>query len=327
MTMKGKNNNGLHSLLTRACVLLALTFIGPDTVFAVPAVEGVKVTDVTTSSFSLVWITDIYGDPDIEVYSDINMANEITDTLAISPMPVGSPAVAEAARTKRIMKVLVSGLLASTKYYARAVMRDPEDPFNVGYSPLHEVVTGERVVPYGYAPDGVYGFSNDLAEFRVYRSPAGDTVGTGDLVIIESAGSRYPVSAFVGDGIGEPAGVLDLNNLFSESGISLDLTGGERLVVTVYRGGMLSTLTHYRRVAHDDGMVYVMKPLKGYFADINLDGSVDSVDFEKFKEQYKTLPDVDYYNPDFNFIEDDEDVVDVREFSKFSREYGRTGVE
>ncbi len=74
-------------------------------------------------------------------------------------------------------------------------------------------------------------------------------------------------------------------------------------------------------------MVYVVESVKGFFADINLDDKVDEEDFAEFKKQYRTLPDDATYNPDFNFAEDTEGKVDVREFSKFSREYGRTDVE
>jgi hypothetical protein len=73
-------------------------------------------------------------------------------------------------------------------------------------------------------------------------------------------------------------------------------------------------------------MVYVVDPLKGFFADVNLDGRVDDLDFAEFRKHYRTSPDDTNYNPDFNFVEDAEGKVDVREFSKFSKEYGRTDV-
>jgi len=39
------------------------------------------------------------------------------------------------------------------------------------------------------------------------------------------------------------------------------------------------------------------------------------------------MPDDASYNPDFNFIEDPESKVDVRDFSRFSQEYGRQNVQ
>jgi hypothetical protein len=74
-------------------------------------------------------------------------------------------------------------------------------------------------------------------------------------------------------------------------------------------------------------MVYVVEPVKGFFADINLDGKVDDEDFAAFKAQYRTSSNDPSYNPDFNFVDDPEGKVDARDFSKFSKEYGRTNVE
>jgi hypothetical protein len=135
-----------------------------------------------------------------------------------------------------------------------------------------------------------------------------------------------PLSAFVGDSINSGEGVLDLNNLFGGDAESLELMGGERIVLSVYRVGGLATLTHYRRAPSNVGLTSVVDPEKGFFADINLDGRVDDLDFEEFRKQYRTRPDDVSYNPDFNFVDDAESRIDAREFSKFSREYGRTNV-
>ena len=86
-------------------------------------------------------------------------------------------------------------------------------------------------------------------------------------------------------------------------------------------------LTHYRRTPHNSGVCSVVGLQKGFFADINLDRTVDDQDFLLFKAQYRTMPDDPGYNPDFNFIEDPEGKVDVRDFSRFSQEYGRQNVQ
>ena len=310
------------------CVCLCLFVISGFAVdaLAVPETAGVRITDVTTSSFSVVWMTDVAAEPMVEVYSDSAMTEEITDRVVITPMPA-VPEVAEAAKSKGIMKVRVSGLRSSTKYYVRTVTRDPASPESVAYSALYEVVTASEVRPYHYINGAAQVFSNDLVSFRVYLRPSDTDYGIGDLIILESTGSLYPVSAFVGDGIDTPEGLLDLNNLFDDNGLSLDLGGGERLIITVYRGRALSNLMHYRKMPQDEGMIYVVEPLNGFFADINLDGRVDDQDFEEFRRHYRSMPDDLDYNPDFNFVEDPEDKVDAREFSRFSIEYGRTDVE
>lgn len=297
---------------------------------AVPETVGVKITDVTTSSFSVVWMTDVAAEPMVEVYSDSSMTNQITE-LVTTPMPASSTTVVEAARNKGIMKIRVSGLSPSTAYYVRTLTGDPENPQSIGYSALYEVITASEVTPYYYSGDTAQGFSNDLVAFTVYIRPLDkDTEpepGAGDLIILEDEVSPYPISAFAGDGINSPQGILDMNNLFNIDGLSRDVTGGEKIVLRVYRAGTLSTLIHYRRIPQDEGMVYVAEPVRGFFADINLDGNVDDEDFEEIRKQYRALPDDADYNPDFDFVDDEEGKIDVREFSKFTREYGRTDVE
>lgn len=308
--------------------LILSIFLSASQALAVPETVSVRITDVTTSSFSVVWMTDVSADPAIEVYSDSSMTNKITDKLLITSMPAGSQKVISAARGRGIMKVRVSGLSSSTKYYVRTVTKDPANPQSIGYSSIYEVITASKVMPYKYTDNKPEGFANDLSSFRVYIRPSDKDPepGLGDLIVLEGDGSLYPLSAFAGDWINAPEGIIDLNNLFGLDSRSLDISGGEKIILRIYRGGGLSTLTHYRKASQDSNMVQVYEPVEGFFADINLDGKIDDEDFAEFKKQYRTLPDDVTYNPDFDFVEDTEGKVDAREFSKFSKEYGRTDV-
>jgi hypothetical protein len=305
-----------------------LLFAFASATFAVPETSSVRVTDVTPSSFSVVWITDVAADPTVEVYADSLQTSKFTN-LVITPMPAASPSTAQAAKQKGIMKVRVSGVQPSTHYYVRAVTKDPANQSSVGYSALMEVTTASLVVPYRLTDSALQGFANDLAPMSVYIRPVdqGQETGAGDLVVLESGNSPYPISAFVGDGALAPEGVLDLNNLFDSTGLSRDVAGGEKITVLIYRGTALSNLQHYRKTAAKNNLAEVAEPATGYFADINLDNAVDDSDFTEFKKQYRTVPNDDFYNPDFNFVEDAEGKVDVREFSAFSKEYGRTNVQ
>jgi len=328
--MESKIATGKMGRISAICLsLLAAVFSLTSPAFAVPETSSVRITDVTTSSFSVVWMTDVAAEPLVEVYSDSAMTIPLTDYVLITPMPASSQEIAQAAKNRGIMKVRVSGLSASTKYYARTVTRDPANTSNVGYSPLYEVVTASTVAPYYYLNGTAQDFSNDLIAFRVHIRPSDteEKPGLGDLIVLEAEGSPYPLSAFVGEGITAPDGILDMNNLFSSNGWSRNVAGSEKIALRIYRGGGLFTLTHYRRVPLNGNMVYVVEPVKGFFADINLDGKVDEEDFATFKGQYRTSPDDASYNPDFNFVEDPEGKVDAREFSRFSTEYGRTNVE
>ncbi len=324
-----KGRRGMAGLLSKVISPFALLLGLVSYCHAVPDVSSARITDVTTSSFSIVWMTDAPANPGVEVYTDLAMTNRLTDSLTVTVMPAGKNAIATAAIGKGIMKVRVSGLSAATRYYAKAVTTDSSNPSNVGYSPLYEVVTSTLVLPYRYMGNVAQGFSNDLADFRVYVRPseAGEIPRIGDLIIMESGQARYPISAFVGDGVVAPEGVLDLNNIFASDGTSLFVAGGDRAMLTVYRGEALSVLKHYRIVPANSGLGYVLEPLKGFFADINLDGRVDEQDFAEFRKQYRSMPEDVHYNPDFDFVADPDGAVDAREFSKFAKEYGRADVQ
>ncbi|HEY6871728.1 MAG TPA: fibronectin type III domain-containing protein [Geobacteraceae bacterium] len=297
---------------------------------AVPETVSVRITDVTTSSFAVVWMTDVAATPNVEVYGDAAMTNLLTDTVTIIPMPDVPQEVTVAARGKGIMKVRVAGLTPGTTYYVRSVTVDPSDPAGIGYSPLQQVTTAATVVPYLAATDGtLQGTGNDLVSFTVYIRPrdADAVPGQGDLILLESPGSPYPLSAFVGVGIAAPEGIIDLNNLFGPDLTSLVIHGGEKAQLSIYRGGTLSTLSHYRRMPANSAAVSVLQPVRGFFADINLDGTVDDQDFDALRKQYRTVPDDPTYNPDYKFVDDPTGKVGAQDFARFAREYGRTGVQ
>lgn len=297
-------------------------------VHAVPETNSVRITDVTTSSFSVVWMTDVAADPSVEVYSDSAMSQRVTDGVNIAAMPAESSKTAQAAQTKGIMKVRVSGVQPTTTYYVRTVTKDPANADSIAYSALQQVTTASNVSLYSMASGTVQTVANDLLAFSAYIRPMDMTTesGLGDLIILEDQGALYPASAFVGDGTVSPEGILDLNNLFGTDGTSLKLSGNEVITLRIYRAGTLSTLSHYRRTPLNTNLVSVVSPVSGFFADINLDGKVDDQDFQLFKAQYRTAPNDVTYNPDYNFVDDPEGKVDVREFGKFSKEYGRTDV-
>ena len=311
-------------------ILSVFVLFCDDSALAAPEVIGARVTDVTPVSFSVVWMTDMIGaSPEIEVAVDSAMSGLINDSIEFIPMAGVSPAVADSARAKGIMKVVAVGLEQGRSYYVRAVTRNPQNESDAAYSDVLEVTTAAKVVPYTYTGAVVQGFSNDLKMFPVHIRPSesGDNPGRGDLIILEADGASYPVTAFAGEGVTGPKGLIDLNNMFGTDGLNMDLAGGERLTLRVYEGDLFYTLTHFRKVKADSGLVYVVEPEKGFFADIDIDGKVDDTDFEYFREQYKTVPEDDNYNPDYNFVADGEEKVDVREFSKFALEYGRMDVE
>lgn len=322
-------HNGKHYHILFIALFLHCSFLS-SAVHAVPETTAVRITDVTPSSFSVVWMTDVAADPSVEVYADNSLQQRISEGIVITPMPAGSSKASQAAKTKGIMKVRVSGVQPETNYHVRTVTKDPMNPDSISYSPLQQVTTASSIVLYRTVDESVQSLSNDLVAFPVYVRPvdSAEEPGIGDLIILEDESARYPISSFAGDGCLSPEGILDLNNLFNaSSGLSLALNSNETVELRVYRAGNLSTLTHYRKIPQNSGFVSVVGVLSGFFADINLDGKVDDQDFSAFRMQYRTLPDDTAYNPDYNSVDDPEGKVDVREFSKFSKEYGRTNVQ
>ncbi len=318
----------IRIIATRLVGLLLFCSI-PGVALAVPDTISLRVTDVTTCTFALVWMTDVPAVPAVEVYADAGMTTPVTDGITETAMPDVAPAVAAAATANGIMKVRVSGLVAGTRYYTRSVTRDPAHTDSVGYSALQEITTATQVKPYATAQDGsLLGVVNDMTTMKMYIRPADQSAvpGLGSLLLVDVANSAWPLSAFVGDGVAAPEGVIDLNNLFGADRISKAVSGGEVSQIRFYRGGAFSTLLHYRRIASRSGTGQSAEPVKGFFADINLDGTVDDTDFEAFKNQYRTAPDDAVYNPDFKFVQTTNGNVGAQDFTRFSREYGRTDV-
>lgn len=311
-----------------AWYLFMFFVLSSNNVFAVPETVGTKVVDVTPNSFSVIWMTDVTADPRIEVFTDSQMNNEITSQLKVVPMGVVNEDVLLSARSKGIMKVTISGLQNNTVYYARAVTVDPFNSASMSYSPLVNVTTADRVRPFNEITRE--SFSNDVLTFNVFTAPSQNATiaALGDLLVLEFDNSIYPISSFVGSDSFSPEGVLDLNNIFSSSGTTLDTLGGEIVKLTVYKSGTFSTLYHYRKLPVEGSYINAREPVRGYLTDINLDGDVNEYDFADFKNQYRKNDEDEGYNPDFNFIDVDTDQkIDVKDFGRFAVDYGRTGVE
>jgi len=308
----------------------ALTIIGllvaPRFCLALPQTTEVDVADVTPNSFSLVWMSDRESEPSVRVYSDESLTQEITSGLTVLPMGGIPSDVAGAAKSRGILKVTVTGVSASTTYYARAVTTDSQDPDGVSFSPSVSVTTQAETSNFTEVDSEPVVFANDLCTFPVYVMPGDGSLGFGDLVMLTAEGSQTPVTAFVGAGAASPEGLIDLNNLFGPDGISLNLGDMERAKLVVYRGYVMPSLEHFRWIDEQSGYTEVKGAVRGFFVDFNLDGTVDDADFGEFAKRYRTRETDPDYNPDFDYVPDTEGVVDAREFSGFAENYGRTDV-
>ncbi len=320
--------------MSRIALLLIIFLPWALPALAVPETVSLRVSDVTPRSFCLVWMSNQLIEPAVEVFADAGMTQELTSASKIVSAPGLSSNVAEAATAKRIYIMQVSGLQADTEYFVRSLGRDVNDTFSIGYSAVQAVTTASSVQPCQVAVDGsLSAVNNDLLAFKVYVRPVeqgGAFAGLGDLLVLETDQAAYPLTAFAGDGIPAGEAVIDLNNLFDLSRISLSLSNSELIRLRVYRGETLSTLYHVRKLPDTSGELAVVAAERGWNrADLNLDGVVDHADFQLFKDQYRQGADDQTYNPDFDFIligtaDGADEIVDLRDFAWFSGQYGKT---
>ncbi len=113
---RAKNRNLLFA------IVLMITFFASNATAGVPAVSDVTVTDVTTRSFSVVWISSESSLPDLIVYDDISGTVETADArITILPVNNGSTAIQNAAQNIGAMKVRVTGLDSNTTYYFQTI--------------------------------------------------------------------------------------------------------------------------------------------------------------------------------------------------------------
>jgi hypothetical protein len=215
---------------TLRLLLLSILFLFPfEEVFADS--EPVA-TDVTPTSFCVVWYSGEDCDPSLNIFQDENGTQALTGVvLTVQPtVDPNSDAGAKAA-SEGILKVRAEGLTPDTTYFFQAVTVIKSTDQTVVFplsAPFPSVTTQVEVSRHeGYTP-----FSNDLCAVEVYvwETFTNDDCG---LAVALFEGSAHPISAFVGDSIYEAMALLDLHNLFDrETGKSLSLNGGE--TVTIY---------------------------------------------------------------------------------------------
>lgn len=186
--------------------------------------SGLRVTDVTPRSFSLVWVANQAASCSALLYTDPEGNNRIVGFTIIDESTDHPPAAENG-----VMKANVSGLIPNTTYYFRIVTRSSDGVLvEPGNGPLPSVRTESSTVI----------VSNDVITHRIFRSD-GVTPATGALLIAGVEGGSYPVTGWVGEGIAPPRVLVDLNNIYSATEHkNLELFGGEALTLESIGGLM-----------------------------------------------------------------------------------------
>ena len=229
---------------TRLRIVLLLSLIVavlPVIAYAgVPDVSDVMVTDVTTRSFSVIWAASEASTADLDVYEDENGTVPVAGAV-ITPHPVesGDSHIKDLAEDNGVMMVRVTGLLSNTTYYFRTITTSKSTADNTHYpesGPYMPVTTELSTTRTSDSGADVLPFSNDVIIQASYLDD-GVTPAEGTLLVATVEGGNYPITAFVGDGVGLPYALIDLNNIFSrDSYENLDLSGGKNLTLLNFRG-------------------------------------------------------------------------------------------
>jgi hypothetical protein len=205
----------------------------------VPEITNLFVTDVTTVSFSVIWASSEAGTADLEVFTDINGTTSPAG-IVIRPHPVHSDdqLIRTAAEDNGVMKVMVAGLEANATYYFRTLTTSKSTADIAAYpeAGLLSVATENQTTRTCESGEDIQLFSNPVIYEPCYLED-GVTAAEGTLLVATVAGGRYPITAFVGDGIDLPYALIDLNNIFGrDSNENLDLDGGQSLTLMNFRG-------------------------------------------------------------------------------------------
>jgi hypothetical protein len=205
----------------------------------VPEITNLFVTDVTTVSFSVIWASSEAGTADLEVFTDINGTTSPAG-IVIRPHPVHSDdqLIRTAAEDNGVMKVMVAGLEANATYYFRTLTtsKSTADIATYPEAGLLSVATENQTTRTCESGEDIQLFSNPVIYEPCYLED-GVTAAEGTLLVATVAGGRYPITAFVGDGIDLPYALIDLNNIFGrDSNENLDLDGGQSLTLMNFRG-------------------------------------------------------------------------------------------
>jgi hypothetical protein len=188
-----------------------------------PVVSRLTITDVGTTSFSVVWISSEPSTCTLLVFDE---QRELKTGVSIEPDSKEYPPAEELG----VMKVSVSGpeIFPNTTYYVQTVTTSkadnqvtiyPQDPISVRTQktafPTNNFVLLQDI----YFEDGEY--------------------GDGSLMIVSVEGSNYPVSGWVGEypNPSSPWAPVDLNNVYSRlTREALEINGGEIMIIEVFGG-------------------------------------------------------------------------------------------
>lgn len=217
--------------LVQSCVdiagLLLASMLVHNTAHAVNAAD-VHITDVTPVSFTVVWTTDQPATGTLQLFSDVAGATPHQAVMQSQFTETGNTALATIAEDAGVLRVRVSGLEPGSPVFFRLVTTPKSTSvaefYPTGGPPMSVMTqTGSTVV------------SNETLGLRVIRT-GGSVPAIGSVLLINVAGSDYPVTHMVGDGAGNDFGLINLTNVYTVASLNRELAGGETARLRVLGG-------------------------------------------------------------------------------------------
>lgn len=288
---------------------------------AVPIVSEIRVADVTTRSFSVIWITSEPSTATLQVYyaPDCNASVNGIDVFSEGNDNTG------------VIKSTVTGLAPATTYCFQAVTTS-KGTNDVAIAPtVPQSVTTETQTTRAYLQNtSILPFGNDLIYHPVYGYD--QKLDTGSILMVSIDGASYPVSTWshyqtLGD-VTVPGAIADLNNIFDvNTKENINLKGNERMTFREVRGTKGCTLERWRKVPsevpHDMESVEVKIPDSCFnSADINCDDIVELGDINLDINGYGTYNGHECFNPDLD--QDGDGFVELGDIILVVGQYGMT---
>ena len=211
--------------------VLSLALLVPSVCVAGIIDEGsVRVTDVTTVQFAVVWGTSEAATGTVKVFADADGNIPVSEALINLESSAHPPA-----EDMGVIKVRVSNLQANTSYFFQIesttkaggiVSRYPE------VQPFMRVIT-EKITSVVH---------NDILAQQVSIGAGKSTQGTLVIATVEQA--SYPVTGWAGNGVPEGWVAIDTNNFYDkDTHVNLELIGGEPITLTYFCGSLGSVVT------------------------------------------------------------------------------------
>lgn len=194
----------------------------PSAMASEPLVSSLAITDVTPTSFSVVWISSEPSTCNISLYD--SQLHPLPDPPVVSESALHPPA-----EDLGVMKARVTGLHPDTLYYFQTVTTSKLTGLVTIYPADPERVETELSTSVVF---------NDMLAHRILQTD-GTTPAKGALLIAEVESASYPITGWVDLGDFTPWAFINLDNIHSQSSHSnLDLVGGEGVTLTSIGGAL-----------------------------------------------------------------------------------------